>query len=551
MNLGTVSGNLFRSIKRSQIKFAGLLLASLSILPMAVEPAGAIGMIVPRPITGVGVRVHPARLRYSGTTTRLVRRKSTVDTAGSGRQKRARPSKAAQAKAKKTVAKVSKAIPPQQFIDRLQSETIAPGVIYRHCRGSLSINVLDIDMVNAPVKVKPNMAGETFDRLKDVADHARESKAIAAINANYFKKDGTPLGTLIVDREWVAGPLYDRVSMGITDAGYVRIDRVKLGGLLTSNNPDVPTIWVNNVNQPRRTGARLVAYTQRWGKFVKLAYAGCLVAVDAQGRVMDKGTTTMGIPWGGYVLTDSKTSPISKLERGDIVQIEWKTAPNDWDDVVQAVSGGPMLIKDGRIFLDLKDENFRRGWTGAQIHARTAAGITAQNHLLLVTVEGPHTLWDLAKFLHALGATDAMNLDGGGSTTMVVNGRTVTRNASAAQRRVASSIIVLDASKSEIVEHSVNSAFQNGQPQKNLSRAGLSAESAAGSQSADGSRLQSEAILASPVAASTSLEDQGADAQNADSKLDVLPPVPAYHPDVPLPKKHRRWWHIVPDGLLH
>jgi hypothetical protein len=103
-----------------------------------------------------------------------------------------------------------------------------------------------------------------------------------------------------------------------------------------------------------------------------------------------------------------------------------------------------MLIKDGHLYLDLKSENFRKSWTGAQIHARTAAGVTADNHLLLATIEGPHTLWDVAKFLHKLGAVDAMNLDGGGSTTMVVHGNTVTRNANSHQRHVASSIAVVD-----------------------------------------------------------------------------------------------------------
>ena len=241
----------------------------------------------------------------------------------------------------------------------MTSETLAPGVVHRFCRGPLSIHVLDIDMKRAPVKVQPNLAGESFDRLKDVAAHARESKAIAAINANYFKTNGTPLGTLIINGEWIAGPLYDRVSMGITENGSVKIDRVSLSGTLTSDNPEVPTAWLNNINQPRRHGTHLVVYTRRWGNFVRMPYAGCLVAVNSQGEVQDKSTTLMGVPYGGYVLSDSKDSQISKLNRGDKVEISWHTGPSDWSDVVQAVSGGPMLIKDGRLFLDLKDENFR------------------------------------------------------------------------------------------------------------------------------------------------------------------------------------------------
>ena len=242
------------------------------------------------------------------------------------------------------------------------------------------------------------MAGDSFDRLKDVAQHAREANAIAAVNANYFKKNGTPLGTMIIDGEWISGPLYDRVSMGITKDGDVRIDRVSFGGTLTSDNPDLPQTWVNNINQPRRSGCHLFAYTKRWGNTVKLPYEGCLVAVNAQGKVSGKALSELSVPTGGYVLSDSKNAPISKLNLGDTVKVDWQTRQG-WDDVVQAVSGGPMLIKDGNLFLDLKDENFKRGWTGSQIKARTVAGVTVDNHLLLATIEGPHTLWGCGQIL--------------------------------------------------------------------------------------------------------------------------------------------------------
>lgn len=350
-------------------------------------------------------------------------------------------------------------IPPQTLTEKLNVLTISPGVVHKSYRGGLTLNVLDIDTLNPAIKVRPMMAGNDFRSLKDVTDHARESRAIAAVNANYFKKNGTPLGTLIVDGEWIAGPIFDRVSLGITRQGKIKIGRVNLHGTLTSSNPEVPSVWVNNINQPRRHGARLIAYTRRWGSFVKMDYEGSLVAVNAQGEVVDTATKSMGIPWGGYVLSDSKSSEIAQLRRGDVVNIDWHTNPQAWEDVVSAVSGGPTLIKDGKLYVGLKEEHFRKGWTGAQIRARTAAGVTADNHLLLVTCEGPHTLWDLAKFLRDLGAVDAMNLDGGGSTTMVVNGNAVTRGAKNHQRRVASSIVILDTDVARQIERPYNGSF--------------------------------------------------------------------------------------------
>jgi len=329
---------------------------------------------------------------------------------------------------------------PQDYVDQLKLNTLHlnDAVVYRSVKNPLSINVIDVDLLNPRVKVRPILAGDSFNQLRDVSDEAKSSHALAAVNANYFKRCGTPLGTLIVDGEWIAGPLYDRVSLGISRDGNVQIDRVKFGGTLTTTNPDLPSVWINNVNQPRRSGCRLVAYTRRWGNFVRLDYDGILVALDARGRVVDKNVREMTIPYGGMVLTDSKNAVISKLIVGDETNLTWQATPSTWHDVNQAISGGPLLMKDGQVFLDLKDERFCKSWTGSHIRARTAAGVTADHHLLLVTIEGPHTLWDLAKFLQKMGAVDALNLDGGGSTTMVVNGNTVTRAASAAERRVAS-----------------------------------------------------------------------------------------------------------------
>ncbi|MBI4534239.1 MAG: phosphodiester glycosidase family protein [Candidatus Melainabacteria bacterium] len=331
---------------------------------------------------------------------------------------------------------------PQNLVGCLKGKIIYPGVVHKTYRGLLSINVIDVDMVNASTVVRPVLAAHVGNRLSGVNNQARQMRALAAVNANYFKKDGTPLGTLILNREWVAGPLYNRVSMGITHCGFVRVDRVNLHGIAETSNPAVSRIWVNNVNQPRRTGSKLIAYTRHWGSCIRMAYAGCLVAVNSNGVVADTGVREMGIPWGGYVLSDRKDSAISYLQKGDQVKLSWQTTPDTWRDVVSAVSGGPLLIKEGKLFVDLQGESFGKAWAGRHITARTGAGVTWDNHLLLVTVEGPHTLWDLAKLMDKLGAADALNLDGGGSTTMVVNGRTVTRNANSCQRCVANSLAV-------------------------------------------------------------------------------------------------------------
>lgn len=332
---------------------------------------------------------------------------------------------------------------PQTLVDSLATRTVAPGVVHKVYRSSMYINVLDVDLKNPNLQIKPVLAGESFDRLEEVKDQAQKVHAIAAVNGNYFKRDGTPLGTLIMDGEWVSGPIYDRTCLGITEDGQILVDQVKLHGLLETSNPEAPSLWVGNINQPRRHGSHLIAYTRRWGSFVSMAYDGVVIAVDSTGTVIDKQARSTTIPWGGFVLSDSKDSKTALLNVGDVVNLSWQPAPSSWKKVVHAVSGGPVLIRDGKLYVGLKDENFRKSWTSNHIHARTAIGVTANRHLLLATIEGPHSLWDVAKFLKKLGAVDALNLDGGGSTTMVINGSTVTKNRSTFERRVASSLAIV------------------------------------------------------------------------------------------------------------
>jgi len=339
------------------------------------------------------------------------------------------------------IAHKGKAAPSSSYVlSNLQSITIAPGVVYRKSHGVLRINVLDIDTVQASVLIKPIVAPAGTPRLQTVNNLALANHALAAVNANYFKNTGIPLGTLVIDGDWVAGPLYDRVALGISRSGFPRIDKVDLGGMLSTSNPEAPKIWVNNVNQQHRTGSHVIAYTRRWGSWVSLPYEGSLVAIDAQGEVVACARRQLTIPYGGLVLTDSKDSLLSQLRVGDLTYLHWQVTPSTWQDVTQAVSGGPMLIKNGDFCVDLQAEKFRGNWASNRIKARTGCAVTADNHLLLVTVEGTHTIFDLAHILKQLGAVDAMNLDGGGSTTMVVHNATVNMESRSSERRVAAAL---------------------------------------------------------------------------------------------------------------
>lgn len=97
-------------------------------------------------------------------------------------------------------------------------------------------------------------------------------------------------------------------------------------------------------------------------------------------------------------------------------------------NVQHIISGGPYLLKDNQIFIDMTAQKLQS--IGGR-NPRTAIGYTEDNNLVLVAVDGREgssvglTLVELAKLMKTLGCTNAINLDGGGSTVMYIKGQIV------------------------------------------------------------------------------------------------------------------------------
>ena len=112
------------------------------------------------------------------------------------------------------------------------------------------------------------------------------------------------------------------------------------------------------------------------------------------------------------------------LKINDKVSLDIKTLP-EWSDVNHIISGGPYLVKDGQVYVDIQDEKLLA--IGGR-NPRTAIGYTKDNKFIIITADGREgssigmTLKELAYLMQSLGCVNAMNLDGGGSTVMYVNG---------------------------------------------------------------------------------------------------------------------------------
>jgi len=109
----------------------------------------------------------------------------------------------------------------------------------------------------------------------------------------------------------------------------------------------------------------------------------------------------------------------------------YKSRPKEWSNVEAIIAGGPQLIKGGHVAITNEAEKISAAFVTDR-HPRTAIAKLKSGRILLVTVDGRRpkvsvgmSLPGLAELLLELGAVEAINLDGGGSTTMVVKSKIV------------------------------------------------------------------------------------------------------------------------------
>ena len=289
------------------------------------------------------------------------------------------------------------------------------------------INVVEVDMKLAKdLELIPALSSDsTLKSRRTITTIAKNNNAIVALNGTYFKpQTGVPLGTLMINQKMYTGPIYDRVAMGIFDDSF-DIARIQLDATVKGSGK---TIKVNNINQPRMLSTHVLVYTPEWGKYSPAApkYGLGLQVID--NKITKASANAIEIPENGYVISGPKSILYNLLDKKD-VDLSIKTNP-DWDGVKHIISGGPYLVKNGEVFVDMTAQKLQA--IGGR-NPRSAIGYTKDNNFIFVAVDGREgssigmTLMELANFMQSIGCVGAINLDGGGSTVMYVNGRVVNK----------------------------------------------------------------------------------------------------------------------------
>jgi hypothetical protein len=363
---------------------------------------------------------------------------------------------------------------PRPAVTLGPAEQIAPGV--RHYRPTDATLDADGQVVIHALRLDPDLVDLTTDlALGDrqgratVADAVQRRGAIAGINGGFFNLiNGDPLGPLRVDGMLVSHSTLSRGAVAIShNRGRLalRIDRVTVALALDVPGPGrLAPMALAGVDMTRPAGG-LVAYTPRYGATTGTAAGGVEWVLErtagkgtgASFTVVKQGDANSTIPSTGLVLSFGGTAlaaPLAGLTAGRLVRLVERWAPasgrhaGDWRTADDVVNGAGVLVSAGRPVEAWTGERLAASFLGR--HPRTIIGADRAGDVWLVTVDGRQpgysvgmTLVEAQRLALSLGLVDALNLDGGGSTTMVVEGQVVNRPSDPLGARSVSDVLLV------------------------------------------------------------------------------------------------------------
>ena len=357
-----------------------------------------------------------------------------------------------------------------QPIASLGWRSVAPGVEHATLQrtvdaggqaiGPFAINALRLDLTRVRLDVVHAM--DEAVGLETTSSIAERLGAIAAINGGYFRTTGTyrgdSTGTLQIDRTILSEPDRSRSAVGfVTSTSTTRLvfGQIDWTAEIAVAGQKRPLDGINRA----RGADEVVLFTPGFHRTTLTDDSGTEVVVRS-GRVtaVHDAAGSTAIPPDGLVISargKGREWVQTTLRKGVGVSVAMRLHPtgggsaNPWATAEDILGAGPRLIASGRVDITTERESMLPTFATDR-HPRTAIGVLADGRALLVVVDGRQpslsvgmSLDELAQLLLELGAVDAINLDGGGSTTMVVDEKVVNHPSDPTGERPVSDAIVV------------------------------------------------------------------------------------------------------------
>jgi hypothetical protein len=358
--------------------------------------------------------------------------------------------------------------------------TVHPGVEYALVHYKLGSDPVKINLLRLDLRKVRLDVHHAFDKaigVEPTSAIATRHGAVAAINAGFFRLDRSPFagdaaGILVIDGELWSESHNDRIAMWIRnrkDRTDVRFDHL-VTEVSVSHFSDGGEL-VSGINRERKA-SEIVVYTPQFGPSTmtdqlgaEIQFGDCVSGTKCVVRVTESGGNSP-IPRGGFVVSfgPQRRADVGRLRRSiGMVMKESRTdaelnirvfvlnerIPFRLETTDDITNGVARLIRLGKIDITWEQEKAGKSFVETR-HPRTAVAKLKDGKFLMVTVDGRQpgvsvgmNLSELADYLLSLGAIDAMNLDGGGSTTMFLDGRVVnTPSDKEGERKVSDAILV-------------------------------------------------------------------------------------------------------------
>ncbi|GAC1410407.1 MAG: hypothetical protein NVSMB57_04150 [Actinomycetota bacterium] len=276
----------------------------------------------------------------------------------------------------------------------------------------------------------------------------RRVNCVAGINGDFFTyRSGSPVGGLSIHGQAIRSPERSRPQLQISN-GHLSVASESWMGQIRLENGHAVTL--DGVNVPLR-GGKISLYTAAWGQSTgnqrDVTELGIEIVSPRGPLVLGQDSTIRfnttrhtgdaPIPPSGAVLAGEgagakalddlwEAITTGHLSPQAIVQINSSSTAPD------SVGGAPVLLRNGQLAFTIVPREFV-----IDRHPRTVVGWNTQGETFIVTIDGRQpgysagmTLLEAANLLKGMGATDAINLDGGGSTTFVTQGGKVVNHPS-------------------------------------------------------------------------------------------------------------------------
>ena len=265
--------------------------------------------------------------------------------------------------------------------------------------------------------------------------------ARAAVNACYFDTDGWVIGNCKWNGSFFGVDDTPRSAFIVDKEGKASIQK-DLSYLGTVSLPDGRTLTIKGLNRQRITDD-LVLFNRNYAGSTRTNEHGREVRVS-KGRATEVSAKgNMRLDRDSLVLSGhgANADALAHIRRGDRVAIAQTLGSRLADEARLVVGGGPLLVEKGVVNVRSREESMASDIAYGRA-PRTGVGVKADGTVLLMVVDGRSqysagmSLKEFATYLKRFGAVSAVNLDGGGSSEMVLDGKIMNRPSDGSERPV-------------------------------------------------------------------------------------------------------------------